>query len=154
MYIIRVGLQSSDEFCWSARAIVLKDVCRGMVYLHSATLRLYTRTLSRKSVSECKEHFYFFLFCSLNILLDSNGNGKIGDFGFSWELPEVAGGRSIFTAKGFAISKEYHADELTYGKCSTKSDVYSYGIVRLTCIPMCASHLQILHRSVWKPSQD
>ena len=60
---------------------------------------------------------------NLNILLDSNGHGRIGDFGFLWELLDVDGTRSIFTAKGFAFSKGYHADELTYGQCSTKSDV-------------------------------
>ena len=67
---------------------------------------------------------------SLNILLDSNGRGRIGDFGFSWELPDVDVSRSVFTSRGFAFSKGYTAHELTYGRCSTKSDVYSYGIVR------------------------
>ena len=100
---------------------------------------------------------FIFLFCSLNILLDGSGNGRMWDFGFSRELPEVGGGRSIFTAKGFAVSKGYHADELTYGKCSTKSDVYSYGTVRLelhsgVCLTFATTSL---HRSVWKwkPSQ-
>ena len=113
--------------------MVLKDVCLGMVYLHSARPPLIHQDIKRYTVT-----FYSYMMLSsklfmhtisLNILLDSNGHGRIGDFGFSWELPDVDGTRSIFTAKGFAFSKGYHADELTYGQCSTKSDVYSYGIV-------------------------
>ena len=48
---------------------------------------------------------------SLNILLDSNGRGRIGDFGFSWELPDVEGSRSVFTSRGFAFSKGYTAHD-------------------------------------------
>ena len=69
--------------------------------------------------------------CSLNILLDGNGHGRIGDFGFSWKLPDMEGTRSVFTARGFAVSKGYHGDELTCGQVSTKADVFSYGIVRV-----------------------
>ena len=112
--------------------MVLKDVCLGMVYLHSAKPPLIHQDIKR--------YMYFLYYAvfkinknyahSLNILLDSSGHGRIGDFGFSWELPDVEGTRSIFTARGFAFSKGYHADEITYGQYSTKSDVYSYGTVR------------------------
>lgn len=66
---------------------------------------------------------------SLNILIDSYGHGRIGDFGFSWELPDISGTRSLFSTKGFTVSKGYHGDELTCGHSSPKSDVYSYGVV-------------------------
>ena len=67
----------------------------------------------------------------LNILIDINGSGKIGDFGFSLELPTVECGRSMFTAQNFARTEGYYPSELTHGKYSAKSDVYSYGIVSL-----------------------
>ena len=40
-------------------------------------------------------------------MIVSRGTGKIGDFGFSIQLPKVAGGRSMFTAQCFARSSEY-----------------------------------------------
>ena len=61
-----------------------------------------------------------------NILIDEHGNGRIGDFGFSWELPQVVGGRTMFT---FPRSEGYYPLELTHGQCGPRSDVYSLGIV-------------------------
>lgn len=67
-------------------------------------------------------------------MIESNGVGKsvgkIGDFGFALELPTLHNdGRSLFTAKTFARSEGYFPSELTSGKYSLKSDVYSYGVV-------------------------
>lgn len=73
---------------------------------------------------------YLFVFLSQNILISRDGHGKISDFGFALELPEVRDdGRSLFTAKTFARSEGYYPSELTSGKYSMKSDVYSYGMV-------------------------
>ena len=69
--------------------------------------------------------------CRQNILIAGNGDAKISDFGFALELPKPLGdGRSLFTAKMFARSEGYFPSELTSGKYSPKSDVYSYGVVR------------------------
>ena len=65
----------------------------------------------------------------LNILIDEHGCGRIGDFGFSWEVPQVIAGRTMFTAKSFPRSEGYYPSELTHGQCGPKSDVYSMGIV-------------------------
>lgn len=63
-------------------------------------------------------------------MIDSHESAKICDFGFAIELPGVrADGRSLFTAKSFARSEGYYPSELTSGKYSAKSDVYSYGVV-------------------------
>lgn len=69
------------------------------------------------------------VFCSMNILIDEQGNGCLSDFGFSVELPQVEDGRTMFTAKGFARSEGYYPSELSSGKYSPKSDVYSFGVV-------------------------
>ena len=67
---------------------------------------------------------------SLNILLDASGGGRIGDFGFSLELPKVTSdGRSLYTAMAFARSEGCYPPELARGMYSEKSDVYSYGVV-------------------------
>ena len=69
-------------------------------------------------------------FYSLNILLDGNGGGRIGDFGFLLELPKVTpDGRSMYTATAFARSEGYYPPKLARGMYSEKSDVYSYGVV-------------------------
>lgn len=70
-----------------------------------------------------------FLLNRQNILVDAHGEAKITDFGFALELPQVADGRSMYTAKAFARSEGYYPGELTSGKYSAKSDVYSLGVV-------------------------
>ena len=62
-------------------------------------------------------------------MIDGSGTGRIADFGFSIELPKHEGGRSLFTAKFYAKTEGYYAAEVSSGKYSEKSDVFSYGIV-------------------------
>ena len=78
----------------------------------------------------CVVPIFVVSYCSQNILIGSDGGGKISDFGFAIELPRVCDdGRSLFTAQTFARSEGYFPSELTSGKYSAKSDVYSYGVV-------------------------
>ena len=77
-------------------------------------------------------HIYIYIYIyiySHNILIDGSGTGRIADFGFSIELPKHEGGRSLFTAKFYAKTEGYYAAEVSSGKYSEKSDVFSYGIV-------------------------
>ncbi len=76
-------------------------------------------------------YLYIMLLCRANILIDKNYNGKVGDFGFCLEIPQVDRGRTHVTAPMFARTEGYYAPELTHGELSTKSDVYSYGVVSL-----------------------
>lgn len=66
---------------------------------------------------------------SANILLDRCFNAKLGDFGFSVELPRVVGDRTLLKAKTFVRTEGYYPPELCEGLYSPKSDVYSYGVV-------------------------
>lgn len=54
---------------------------------------------------------------------------KLGDFGFSAELPHVSGGSTLFTAACIARTEGYYPSEITSGKYSDRSDVYSFGVV-------------------------
>lgn len=65
------------------------------------------------------------------ILLDKCFNAKLGNFGFSVELPRVVGDRTLLKAKTFASTEGYYPPELCEGLYSPKSDVYSYGVVFL-----------------------
>ena len=79
-------------------------------------------------------YILYIILYSHNILIDAMGNGRIGDFGFSVELPKHEKGRSLFTSKFFAKSDGYFGNEVSSGKYSAKSDVYSYGIVSICMI--------------------
>ena len=65
----------------------------------------------------------------MNILLDDKFTAKLGDFGFAVELPRVSCGRTMFSANFCARSEGYYAPEISTGRYSDRSDVYSYGIV-------------------------
>ena len=57
---------------------------------------------------------------------------KICDFGFSIELPERIGGKTLITAAaqlGLPGTLGYQPPEYNEGRYSTWSDVYSYGVV-------------------------
>ena len=65
----------------------------------------------------------YHLVCSANILLDDQLTAKLADFGFSAELPEVSGGKTLFSSACIARSEGYYPSEITSGQFSAKSDV-------------------------------
>lgn len=64
-----------------------------------------------------------------NILLDKTFGAKLGDFGFSVQLPRTVGDRTLLKAPYFARTEGYYPPELSEGLFSPKSDMYSYGVV-------------------------
>ena len=56
-------------------------------------------------------------------------HAKLGDFGFSIELPLAKDGRTLVTAPLIARTDGYFPPEIFSGKISAKSDVFSYGVV-------------------------
>ncbi len=84
---------------------------------------------------------------SANILIDGQCNGKLGDFGFALQLPEVHQGRTVVRATSFARTEGYYAPELHHGRLSPKCDVYSYGVVSLNffkCL-ICGTVNLVIH---------
>jgi serine/threonine protein kinase len=74
---------------------------------------------------------------SQNILLDGTLIAKVADFGFVTPLPQQVGETRMVTAAGamaLAGTRGYLAPEFADGRHSTKSDVYSYGVVRESSI--------------------
>lgn len=64
-----------------------------------------------------------------NVLLDKHLTGKLGDFGFTQELPLSTQGHTMVTAVTIAKSLGYAPPEQDTCHASPKSDVYSYGVV-------------------------
>lgn len=67
--------------------------------------------------------------------MDSNFVAKLGDFGFSKELPKVTPGKTLVTMLSVAKTPGYSAPELDTRHQSHKTDVYSYGVVSFKILP-------------------
>ncbi|KAG8640665.1 G-type lectin S-receptor-like serine/threonine-protein kinase At4g27290 isoform X2 [Manihot esculenta] len=98
---------------WNKRVHIISGIARGLLYLHQdSRLKIIHRDLKLS-----------------NILLDSNMNPKISDFGlartFGADQTQANTGRIVGTY-GY-MSPEYAID----GLFSTKSDVFSFGVLLL-----------------------
>ncbi|KAK4395381.1 putative receptor-like protein kinase [Sesamum angolense] len=96
---------------WHLRMKIALDVARGLEYLHE---RCNPPVIHRDLKSS-------------NILLDSNFNAKLSDFGLA-----ITGGNSNKTNVKLSGTLGYVAPEyLLDGKLTDKSDVYAFGVVLL-----------------------
>ena len=127
-------LQTHPPLTWSERSRILKDVCRGLTWLHGSKrihgdikAYVYTVNICTFYSHVCSDLIY--ALCRANVLLDRHLTAKIGDFGFSRELPELVEGRTMISAVVVAKSLGYSPPEVDSSHISTKSDVYSYGNV-------------------------
>lgn len=78
--------------------------------------------------------YFICLRCSQNVLLDANLVAKLSDFGFAMQLPQQVGSTQLITAVvggTLAGTRGYLAPEYIEGKHGVKSDIYSYGVVRI-----------------------
>ncbi len=67
-----------------------------------------------------------------NILLDEHLTAKVADFGFSIQVPQQCGSKTLITVgpgQGIPGTPGYRPPEYNDGRYSTKSDVYAYGVV-------------------------
>ncbi|OAY43571.1 receptor-like cytoplasmic kinase 176 isoform X2 [Manihot esculenta] len=102
----------SEPLSWNIRIKVALGAARGLAVLHSAEIKVIHRN-----------------FKSSNILLDSNHNAKLSDFGLARDGPtgdESHVSTRVMGTYGYA-APEYVAT----GHLSTKCDVYSFGVVLL-----------------------
>ena len=73
-------------------------------------------------------------------------SAKLGDFGFSYEIPQHKLGRTFVTAPSLGRTEGYYAPEVAHGEISPKADVYSYGVVSFKDVGKCITnfHARIL----------
>ncbi|KZV54881.1 hypothetical protein F511_35956 [Dorcoceras hygrometricum] len=103
--------RSSNHLPWVVRLRIAQDAARCLAYLHE----------------EMEFQLIFRDFKSSNILLDEDFNAKLSDFGLARQGP-AAGlnhvSTSVVGTVGYAAPEYIHTGRLT-----TKSDVWSFGVV-------------------------
>ncbi|KAL4584599.1 hypothetical protein LXL04_009203 [Taraxacum kok-saghyz] len=104
------GPSHGSALTWHRRMKVALDIARGLEYLHE---RCNPPVIHRDLKSS-------------SILLDSNFNAKISDFGLATTEFHVKNKVKLSGASGY-VAPEYLSD----GKLTDKSDVYAFGVILL-----------------------
>ncbi|CAL5425527.1 unnamed protein product [Camellia sinensis] len=108
-HIFRKGVQPIP---WATRMSIAIDVARGLSFLHNLDANVIYRDLK-----------------AANILLDSDFNAKLSDFGLARAGPT---GDNTHVSTRVVGTRGYAAPEyIATGRLTTKSDVYSFGVVLL-----------------------
>ncbi|KAJ7947641.1 Protein kinase [Quillaja saponaria] len=97
---------------WSLRLKVALGAAKGLAFLHSAETKVIYRD-----------------FKTSNILLDSNYNAKLSDFGLAKDGP--TGDKSHVSTRVMGTYGYAAPEYLATGHLTAKSDVYSFGVVLL-----------------------
>lgn len=97
---------------WSLRLKAALGAAKGLAFLHSAKAKVIYRD-----------------FKTSNVLLDSNYNAKLSDFGLAKDGP--IGDKSHVSTRIMGTYGYAAPEYLATGHLTTKSDVYSFGVVLL-----------------------
>lgn len=100
---------------WSLRLKILLGAARGLAFLHSSEKQVIYRD-----------------FKASNILLDSNYNAKLSDFGLAKNGP--TGENSHLTTRIMGTYGYAAPEYVATGRLYVKSDVYGFGVVLLEMI--------------------
>ncbi|GMI81617.1 kinase 1, PBS1-like 2, protein kinase 2A [Hibiscus trionum] len=108
-HLFRKGVQ---PISWATRMHIARGIARGLSYLHSLNANVIYRDLKAS-----------------NILLDSDYNAKLSDFGLARDGPT---GDNTHVSTRVVGTQGYAAPEyIATGRLTPKSDVYSFGVVLL-----------------------
>ncbi|CAN1798213.1 Probable serine/threonine-protein kinase PBL9 [Linum perenne] len=102
----------SQPLSWRLRMKVAVDAAKGLAFLHSDKAKVIYRD-----------------FKTSNILLDSNYNAKLSDFGLAKDGP--SGSKSHVSTRVMGTYGYAAPEYMATGHLTSKSDVYSFGVVLL-----------------------
>ncbi|XP_019059155.1 PREDICTED: serine/threonine-protein kinase PBS1-like [Tarenaya hassleriana] len=103
------------KMSWPIRLKIALGAAKGLAYLHSS---------SAVGIPIVHRDFK-----STNVLLDSNFNPKISDFGLAKLMPE--GKETYVTARVLGTFGYFDPEYTSTGKLTLQSDVYAFGVVLL-----------------------
>ncbi|KAG6506472.1 receptor-like cytoplasmic kinase 176 [Zingiber officinale] len=111
---------SIQPLSWNIRMKIALGAAKGLAFLHSEKAKVIYRDLKAS-----------------NVLLDSNYNAKLSDFGLAKDGPS---GDDTHVSTRVMGTHGYAAPEyLSTGHLTPKSDVYSFGVVLLEMLSGCRS---------------
>uniref|UniRef100_A0A2C9UYG3 non-specific serine/threonine protein kinase n=1 Tax=Manihot esculenta TaxID=3983 RepID=A0A2C9UYG3_MANES len=125
---LKVNLHERDVLDWPKRMKIAIGTARGLEYLHEY----------------CKPKIIHQDIKPDNILIDSNFEPKIADFGLALRFPD-----SVSHISRSIMGTEVYADPEDCKRVSDKSDVYSFGIVLLELITGRKSKYQDIDIVKW-----
>ncbi|KAH0933224.1 hypothetical protein HID58_010341 [Brassica napus] len=112
LFLAVTGGSYFEPLSWNIRLKIALGCAKGLAFLHSAETQVIYRD-----------------FKTSNILLDSNYNAKLSDFGLAKDGP--TGDNSHVSTRVIGTYGYVDPGYLLNGHLTTKSDVYSYGVVLL-----------------------
>lgn len=104
--------RSRNTISWATRLKIAIDAARGLTFLHDAEMPVIYRD-----------------FKTSNILLDSDFNAKLSDFGLAKDGP--TGDKTHVTTRVMGTYGYAAPEYVATGRLTAKSDVYGFGVVLL-----------------------
>ncbi|KAK1562042.1 hypothetical protein Q3G72_005208 [Acer saccharum] len=111
-HLFRTGGSHFQPLSWGIRMKVALGAAKGLAFLHNAETTVIYRD-----------------FKTSNILLDSSYNAKLSDFGLARDGP--TGDKSHVSTRVMGTYGYAAPEYLATGHLTTKSDIYSFGVVLL-----------------------